>query len=156
MTAPASSQSNVIVDERPWKKPWPNIDFDSEPFWDGLKEHKFLLWHCKTCGAWYWPKSYCIKCDTIDPKMGNMAWEEASGRGKVFSVNVVYYVFHPGFAEDVPYAHIVMETEEGPLVSSTLVQGDPEKVEVGMPLEVAYEDHPNEGFTMLRFRPRKG
>jgi uncharacterized protein len=156
MAAPASSQSNVIVDERPWNKPWPNIDFDSEPFWEGLKNHKFLLWTCKNCGSAYWPKSYCIKCDKIDPKMNDMEWREASGRGTVFSVNVVYYVFHPGFKEDVPYAHIVMETEEGPLVSSTLVQGDIEKVEVGQPLEVVYEDHPKEGFTMLRFRPRKG
>jgi uncharacterized OB-fold protein len=146
--------SNVIVDGRPWKKPWPNIDFDSEPFWEGLKQHKLLLFRCKTCGAWYWPKAYCINCEN-DPKMGNMDWEESSGRGTVFSYNIVYYVFHPAFAEDVPYAHVVVEAEEGPILSSTLVQCNPEEVYVGMPVEVVYEDHPNEGFTMIRFRPRK-
>ena len=148
-----AAADNVIVDERPWKKPWPNIDFDSEPFWDGLKQHKLLLWRCNQCGAHYWPKAYCINHDP-DPKMGNMEWAETSGRGTVFSYNVVYYVFHPGFAEDVPYIHVVVETEEGPILSSTLIDCDHEKVSVGMPVEVVYEDHPIEDFTMLRFRPR--
>lgn len=148
------SDDNVIVDTRPWTKPWPNIDFDSEAFWDGLRAHKFLLFRCKQCGAHYWPKSYCINHSPGDPRMGDMEWAEASGRGTVFSYNVVYYAFHPGFAEDIPYIHVCIETEEGPIVSSTLLQCDPDSVHVGMPVEVVYEDHPNEGFTMVRFRPR--
>lgn len=150
----AKLESNVIVDERPWTKPWPNIDFDTEAFWDGLMEHKFLLFRCRTCGAWYWPKAFCVKCDQNDPKFGNLEWQEASGRGTVFSWNTIYYSFHPGFAEDVPYTQVVVETEEGPLVSSTLIQCDPESVRVGMLVEVVYEDHPREEFTMLRWRPR--
>jgi len=146
------SDKNVIVDTRPWTKPWPNIDFDIQPFWDGLKEHKFLLWRCNQCGEHYWPKAFCIKHDP-DPTMKSMQWVETSGRGKVFSYNIIYYAFHPGYAEDVPYAHLVVEMDEGPIVSSTLVWGDVEKVHVGMPVEVVYEDHPNEGFTMLRWRP---
>lgn len=154
MSIDVEYDSNTIVDQRPWNKPWPNIDFDSEPFWEGLKQHRFLLFRCKNCGASYWPKAFCIKCDDNDPRYGNLEWQEASGRGTVFSYNIIYYVFHPGFADEVPYAQVVVETEEGPLLSSTLVQCDPESVYVGMPVEVVYEDHPNEGFTMLRWRPR--
>ena len=155
MSQTVGSESNVIIDMSPWEKPWPNVDFDSEPFWEGLKQHKFLLFRCKKCGSWYWPKAFCIKCEKPDPTFGDMEWQEASGRGKVFSWNTIYYVFHHGFAEDVPYTQVVVETEEGPLVSSTLIQTDPESVYVGMPVEVVFEDHPNEEFTMLRFRPRK-
>jgi uncharacterized OB-fold protein len=155
MSQSVGAASNVIVDERPWTKPWPNIDYDTEPFWTGLEQHKFLLFRCKVCGSWYWPKAYCIKCEKPDPTFATMGWEEASGRGKVFSYNIIYYVFHPGFKDDVPYTQVVVETEEGPLVSSTLIQCNPEEVHVGMPVEVVFEDHPAEEFTMLRFRPRK-
>ena len=113
-----------------------------------------MLFRSKNCGASYWPKAFCVKCDNNDPTFGNLEWQPASGRGTVFSWNTIYYVFHPGFAQDVPYTQVVVETDEGPLVSSTLVQCDPESVYVGMPVEVVFEDHPNEGFTMLRWRPR--
>jgi uncharacterized OB-fold protein len=144
---------NVIVDTRPWTKPWPNIDWDSAEFWDGLKEHKLLLWHCPQCDAYYWPKAYCINHPPKDPKMSDMAWVETPGKGKVFSWNVVYYAFHPGFAEDVPYIQVCVEMDEGPIISSTLIDCDPDEVHVGMPVEAVYEDHRNEGFTMLRWRP---
>jgi len=146
---------NVTVDNTPWDKPWPNVDYDSLPFWEGLEQHKFLMFQCNVCKSWYWPKAYCVKCKKPDPNFGTMSWNEASGRGTVFSWNIIYYVFHKGFAEDVPYAQVVVETEEGPLVSSTLVQCDPESVHVGMPVEVVFEDHPQDEFTMLRFRPRQ-
>jgi uncharacterized OB-fold protein len=156
MSQSVGSQSQVVVDNTPWEKPFPNIDFDSAPFWEGLQQHKFLLFRCQKDGSWYWPKAFCKVCKRPDPTFGDMKWEEASGRGTVFSWNTIYYVFHPGFAEDVPYTQVVVETEEGPLVSSTLVGVDPDNVKVGMPVEVFFEDHPREDFTMLRFRPRQG
>lgn len=145
--------SNVIVYERPWNKPFPSIDHDIRPFWDGLREHKFLLFRCKSCGAWYWPAAFCTQHDN-DPRMSNLAWEEASGRGTVFALSVVYIAFHPGFVEDLPYANLLIELEEGPMISSNLVQYDPEQAVVGMPVEVVFEDHPLEGFTLPKFRPR--
>ncbi len=149
------AEDNVIVDTRPWKKPWPNIDFDSAPFWDGLKEHKFLLWTCKQCGAKYWPKAYCHNHAPGDPKMSDMEWTESPGKGKIFVWNAIYYVFHPGFAEEIPYIQVCVEMDEGPIVSSTLIDCSPDDVKVGMPVEAVYEDHPNEGFTMLRWRLAK-
>ena len=38
------SDANVIVRTEPWNKPLPNIDQDNAPFWEGLKQHKFLVW----------------------------------------------------------------------------------------------------------------
>ncbi len=148
-----AASDNVIVDTRPWNKPWPNIDWDSAPFWEGLKQHKFLLWHCPQCDAYYWPKAYCINHPPKDPRMSDMEWVEVPGRGKVFSWNAIYYVFHPGFKDDVPYIQVCVELDQGPIVSSTLIDCSPDEVYVGMPVEVVYEDHPNEGFTVPRWRP---
>jgi uncharacterized protein len=142
----------MTATETSYNKPLPNIDLDNKPFWDGLAEHKFLLFRCKTCGAWYWPKAYCRNHEN-EPFMGNLEWTEASGRGKVFSFNIHHWAFHPGFKDDVPYAYALIETDEGPLIS-TMITGIPaDQVKVGMPVEIVYEDHPDVGFTLPKARP---
>jgi hypothetical protein len=73
------SESNVIVSNEPWKKPLPNIDKDNEEFYEGLKTHKFLVWRCKTCGACYWPKAYCINHEN-EPFATNMSGRSRAGR----------------------------------------------------------------------------
>jgi uncharacterized OB-fold protein len=47
-----------------------------------------------------------------------------------------------------------VELDEGPLVSSTLVGPKKPKdtYDIGQRVEVVYEDHPGEGFTVPRFR----
>jgi uncharacterized OB-fold protein len=146
-------KDNVIIATDEWKKPWPSIDHDNRPFWEGLKEHKVLLWTCKTCGRSYWPKAYCQDHDN-EPFAANMDWAPASGMGRLFAFNVHHTAFHPGFKEDIPYIYALIELDEGPLISSQLV-GDrkPKNIyDVGQRVEVVYEDHPNEGFTIPKFR----
>ena len=96
------------------------IDKDNEGFYDGLKKHKLLVWRCKTCGASYWPKAYCRNHEN-EPFAANMEWAEASGRGKIFAFNRHHMAFHPGFKDEIPYVYALIELDEGPLVSSTLV-----------------------------------
>jgi uncharacterized OB-fold protein len=149
-----SQQPNVIVSNEEWKKPLPNIDKDNEEFYAGLSKHKFLVWRCNTCGASYWPKAYCNNNHDNEPFAANMGWVEASGRGKIFAINRHHMAFHPGFKDEIPYIYALIELDEGPLVSSTLI-GDrlPKDVyDVGQKVEVVYEDHPAEGFTLPRFR----
>lgn len=144
---------NVVTVDAEWKKPRPQIDHDNEAFWAGLKAHKLLLWRCKTCGAWYWPKAYCRNHGN-EPFAANMAWAEAKGTGKLFAFNRHHMAFHPGFKDDIPYVYALIELDEGPLISSTLV-GDkmPRDVyDVGQKVEIVYEDHPRDGFTLPRFR----
>jgi hypothetical protein len=142
----------MVATEVTYNKPLPNIDADNQPFWDGLKEHRFLLFRCKTCGAWYWPKAYCRNHDN-EPFMANLEWTEASGNGKVFAFNIHYWAFHPGFKDDVPYAYALIELDEGPMFSTMIVDCKPEDVKVGMPVEIVYEDHPEQGFTLPKARP---
>ena len=148
------SNEQVRTVTEPWQKPWPSIDADNEDFWEGLKQHKLLLWRCKTCGAWYWPKAYCRSHEN-EEFMGNLAWEEASGKGKVFSFNVHHWAFHPAFKDELPYVYAIVETDEGPMISSTIVDVDPKDVKVGMPVRIVYEDHPNDGFTIPRWGPER-
>jgi uncharacterized OB-fold protein len=148
-----SNASNVIIDNKEWKKPRPNVDHDNKEFWDGLKQHKFMLWKCGSCGAHYWPKAYCNQCEGSGAWASNMKWVETSGKGKIFCFNVHHMAFHPAFKDDIPYAYVLVEMNEGPLVSAMLLGTPPDDIhKVGQPVEVVYEDHPKEDFTMLRFR----
>lgn len=133
-----------------WNRPLPNIDQDSEEFWAGLARHELLLWTCATCGARYWPKTYCVHHEN-EPWAANLSWQPSSGRGRLFAYNVHHWAFHPGFADAVPYTYALVELDEGPLISSTMVGRMPTMGDVGSPVRVVYEDHPAEGFTLPRF-----
>jgi uncharacterized OB-fold protein len=138
----------------PWNKPVPEIDADIKPFFDGLREHRFLLFRCTTCGAWYWPAAYC-RFHPNKPYMQEMEWTEASGRGTVATFNIMYTAFHPGFRDEVPFAFAMVQLDEGPMTGSTIVDCRPEEVYVGMPVEVVYDDVEELELTLPRFRPLK-
>lgn len=138
----------------PWNKPVPFVDADIEPFYDGLREHRFLLFRCTTCGAWYWPAAYC-RFHANKPFMEEMEWTEASGRGTVATFNIVYTAFHPGFRDEVPYVFAMVQLEEGPMFGTTIVGCQPEEVHVGMEVEVVYDDVEDLGLTLPRLRPRR-
>jgi uncharacterized protein len=138
-----------------WTKPLPNIDADHQPFWEGLRQHELRVFRCQRCGAAYWPVAYCRTCPP-EPFYANMAWEPASGRGRVFAFNVHRYAFHPGFADALPYVYALVELEEGPNFGTNIVDCDPSQVRIGMPVEVVFQDVEPEGaepFTLANFRP---
>lgn len=151
MTTESTDERVEAGQSRRWNKPLPNIDSDSEAFWEGLRKHELLLWTCSVCGARYWPKCYCIKHDN-EPWAQNMSWQPSSGMGKIFAMNRHHWAFHPGFKDDVPYTYVLVELDEGPLISSTIVGDQPEDLmAVGRAVKVVYEDYPADGFTVPRF-----
>jgi len=80
-------------------------------------------------------------------------WVAVSGRGEVYSFNVMHQVYHPGFAAEVPYAVVVVKLEEGPKVVSNLVGVKPQQIKCGMPVEVIFEKVSDQ-VTLPKFRLR--
>jgi uncharacterized OB-fold protein len=147
-----ASKPRVIVDDKKWQKPLPNIDSDSAEFWEGLKRHELLLWTCGDCGASYWPMCYCVNHEN-QPFATNLSWKPSSGYGRIHSMNRHEYAFHAGFKEDVPYFYALVELDEGPVVSSTIVGKQPDGViaGIGRRVRIVFEDHPGEDMTLPRF-----
>lgn len=137
-----------------WNKPLPSLDADIEPFWTALRRHEFMLYRCKTCGAWYFPVAFC-RFHKNEPLFGNMEWTKASGRGKIFAWNVHHRAFDKSFEEDLPYVYALIELEEGPMFGTNIVGIDPYKVKIGMPVEIVYQDITDE-FTLPKFKPAVG
>ena len=118
-------------------RPRPNINEDIRPFWDAVKERRFKLMRCQKCHEWYWPAAYC-RFHENEPFKGNMAWEDASGRGKVFAFNVHRRAFTPAF--EAPYVYALIELDEGPMFGTNVIGCKPEDVKIGMPVEVVFSD----------------
>ena len=61
----------------------------------------------------------------------------------------------PAFAGDAPYAPVVVELEEGVRMVSWIVDCDPDDIEMGMPVEVVFDDVTTE-VTLPKFRRAAG
>jgi uncharacterized OB-fold protein len=93
----------------------------------------------------------CVHCQSqgVEP-------EAVSGRGQVWSFCRVERLFHEGFADALPYVVALVELDEQPGVRllTNIVEVDGAEVEVGMPVEVVFEDR---GEVVLpQFRPGRG
>ena len=129
-------------------KPLPIIDEDNEEFWASCKRREMRLQQCSDCGYWrYYPTPVCHQCGSF-----NHEWKKVSGRGTVYTYSVVYRPASPAFAEDVPYVYAVVELQEGPMMPTNVVGIEPEKVEIGMPVKVTYDDVTDE-VTLPKFEP---
>jgi uncharacterized OB-fold protein len=120
-----------------WRGIPPSITPENRAFWEAAREHRFLLLRCAECGAWYWPYSGC-RFHGNRPYLANMEWQEASGRAKVFTFNIHYLQFNPAYP--TPYVYAQVETDEGPLFGTNIVNCAPESVYVGMPVRVVFDD----------------
>jgi len=127
----------------------PVIDVESAPFWAGTKQHKFLIRHCNACGrSHFYPRHSCPHCWS-----DNCEWRPASGRGRVYSYTVIHHNDVLPFKEWLPYIVALIDLEEGVRVTTNIVEGTPEVMHVGMPVEVVYERVTDE-VTLPQFRPR--
>lgn len=129
------------------RAPLPQPTPESQPFFDALKQRRLLIQRCTDCGnAYYYPRPFCPACLS-----SAVEWEQASGRGKLYSF-VINHRAAPGFV--APYIIAVVELDEGPRMMSNLVdvEPDPEMVRCEMPVEIVFDDVAGD-FTLPRFRP---
>jgi len=130
------------------QKPLPRIDEVSRPYWDAAKRHELLLQKCEECGHYRYPQGEtCPSCLS-----DRLEWVKVSGRGSVYTWTVFHQVYHPAFKEDVPYAVVAVELEEGPRIITNLVDCKIGDIKVGMPVEVVFDDVTEE-ITLPKFRP---
>ena len=131
------------------KKPFPIPTPDSRPFWNGLAERKILLKRCRQCGhLFHYPRITCPHCLSSD-----LEWQQSSGRGTLYTYTISRRPTHPLFADEVPQYLAVVELEEGPRVTSTLVNVAEDKIKIGMALTPVFERHEKEKAVLLRFQP---
>jgi uncharacterized protein len=124
------------MSEAPKKKPIPRPSPESIPYWQAAREHRLELPRCNACGQyWFPPSQSCPHCLAAD-----FAWTAVSGVGKVFSFVTYHRVYHPAFAQDVPYVVALVELAEGPRLLTNIVGVPPEAVTCDMAVKVVFDD----------------
>ncbi len=132
-----------------YAKPLPLVDGITRQFWEGCHRHVLLMQKCPKVGKyWFPPTAFCPHCGSGDHK-----FEPVSGKGVVSSFAVVHRVFHPTFAE-VPYTviRVTLNEPERLEMISNIVDCPQDKVYVGMPVEVVFDDVDRE-ISLPKFRP---
>lgn len=128
-------------------RPAPFPDAVSRPFWEGCARHELLLQRCGGCGAAvFYPRAVCPACWSAA-----LTWERAGGGATLYSYTVARRPTHRRLADRVPYVIAIVELDEGPRMTSTVVGADPDGLVIGQRLRVAFEDE--DGFTVPVFRP---
>ena len=134
---------------KPIPKPIPTITPDMREFYEGTKAGRLMVQKCEGCGVLRFPAyEICAKCNSTKSK-----WVQVSGRGEVYSFNIMHQLYHPGFASEVPYAVVVVELEEGCKFVSNLLGVKPHQIKCGMPVEVVFEKLSDE-VSLPKFRLR--
>src|SRR5262245_14871451 len=114
-------------------KPLPVVDFlklpdGGEPYLGGHK--------CQACGAVFLgERAICAKCGTRN----QMKAVKLANTGTLYVYSIVCRSF-PGI--EVPYVSAIVDLDGGGTVKGNLigVEPDPNKIKLGMPVEVVYKD----------------
>ena len=123
---------------------------ESRPFWDALRSCRLDLQTCADCGTVrHYPRPVCPACHSMA-----VAWTTASGRGSVHSWTVSHQAFHPAFEDCLPIILATVDLEEGVRMNCRLEGVAPEEIEIGLPVEVDFEEVDDE-VTLPYFRPRR-
>ncbi len=133
-----------------YAKPLPDVaDPNMAPYWEAAKRHELRMQRCGSCDYVRFPPArHCPEC-----LEENDDWVALSGRGTVWSFGVYHHLFNRAFADDIPYNVALVQLEEGPRLVTNIVGVANEAIEMGMPVEVAFDDVTDE-VTLVKFRPR--
>ena len=130
-----------------WQRPMPTPSALTLPFWEATARGELQLQRCTQCREYVWtPQLACRTCLTE-----TLEWVPVSGRGTVYSFVIMHRAATPAFK--APYAIVVVELEEGARILSDMVDVDVEDVQIGLPVEVAFELAGDIGY--YHFRPRR-
>jgi uncharacterized OB-fold protein len=119
-------------------------------FWEAAVNRELHIQRCRACGTYiHMPRPVCRNCQSFD-----LAGEAVSGKATLYSYTHTFKAFHPFFVDRVPYlvATVTLPEQEGLQFMTNLVGIDEADVEIGMALEVDFEELAG-GYVIPVFKP---
>lgn len=130
-------------------KPAPILDELSEHWQQAAREGRFLIQRRKHDGGYQWyPRAHSL--GTLDT---DVEWVEASGSGTLHTFTVVHRTANAEFAEDCPYVLAIVELDEGPRVTTRIVDADPRTLHCDQPVRVRLDKNPSQDYVLPVFVP---
>ena len=86
----------------------PAADREIRPYFEAAAQGRLVLRRCNDCALLrYPPGAACPWCNAL-----GWEWAEVSGRGTIYSFEVVTQAIQPGFADWTPYPVVLVELDE--------------------------------------------
>jgi uncharacterized OB-fold protein len=121
----------------------------SRPFWDALAQRRIVLQYSPSLGRYvFYPRTLAPGTLADD-----LQWREIDGAGTLYTFTIARRPTGPPWADAVPQLLAVVQWDAGPRISTELVDADPGDVRIGMRVEPVFYDLPEEGITLLKYRP---
>ncbi|SDI09515.1 hypothetical protein SAMN05192534_12125 [Alteribacillus persepolensis] len=131
-------------------KNFPTPTKETAPYWEGCRNHQLVIQQCPKCEYYqFYPRMMCTHCSH-----GYMDWVTVSGNGRVISFTVIRRPISPAYKAEAPYVVALIKLDEGPTMMSNIVECEPEKVFIGMKVNVVFEDW-SEDISIPKFVPQK-
>jgi len=130
-------------------KPLPVPTPVSRPYWDALREHKVRIQYSLSSNRWVFYPRLLAPGTLAD----DLEWREISGMGTLYTFTVARYPTAPPWASDVPQLLAVVELDEGPRLTSELVNVAHENIEIGARVRPVFCDIPGADVTLLKYEP---
>ena len=112
----------------------PDPDGRNADFYRFAATGRLHLQQCTSCNHYYQPPRYlCRECGGSE-----LEFVPSEGRGRIFSWTVTHRPVDPGWAEELPYATVVVALEEGVRVVGAW-DGDPSALELDLPVTAAID-----------------
>jgi len=107
---------------------------DAEFFRLAIETGKVHIQRCNACGHHqHPPRMFCARCTSDD-----LAFVPTANEGGVYSWTVSHFTTDPGWVEDMPYATVVVELDEGPRLVGAW-SGDPADLAIGLRVHIRPE-----------------
>jgi uncharacterized OB-fold protein len=129
----------------------PTPDRWSQPFWDAAAAGKLSCPRCGECKATRFPPTaFCWSCQSQ-----RVEWIDLSGDATLYSFIIVRRALSPELRDAVPFVIALVEFDGAPgtRMMTNLVDCEIEDVEIGMALQVVFEEL-RPGFHFPRFAPK--
>ena len=128
----------------------PDNDSEWKEYFAHARAHRLVMRKCAACGLMRYPPTHtCPWCTAL-----GWSWQEVSGRGTIYSYEIVVHAIQPGFKEVTPYPVVLVELDEqrgvptpdeALRVVANLVKADgtmegEQNVAIGKPVRVVFQD----------------
>ncbi len=126
-----------------------NDGLDTE-YWEAAKRHELVVQRCNACQGFQWgPEWLCYQCHSFD-----LGWHKVSGKGTIYSWERIWHPVHPALKDACPYVVVLVELADAGnvrMVGNLLGDGQ-QQVNIGAEVEAVFEDHPEDGVTLVQWR----
>ncbi len=128
----------------------PENDSEWKEYFRAARQHRLVMRKCARCGLMRYPPSRaCPWCTTLE-----WTWQEVSGKGGIYSYEIVVQAIQPGFRDWTPYPVVLVELDEqrgrptrdeglrmiGNLVKPDVMPELEENVAIGQRVRVLFQD----------------